>query len=91
MPFEPGNKLGGRKSSELSFREMLVRASVQEDAKRVRQAAEKLLTLAAEGESWAIKELADRLDGKPAQAVTGANGKPLEMIVRWMMDGEAKS
>ncbi len=36
----------------------------------MRAAAEKLLTLAAEGEGWAIRELGDRLDGKSAQAVT---------------------
>src|SRR4051812_622981 len=32
---------------------------------RLRRAAELLLTRAAEGEHWALKELADRLDGRP--------------------------
>jgi len=32
--------------------------------------AEKLLLAAEEGESWAIKELGDRFDGRSAQSVT---------------------
>ena len=32
--------------------------------------AEVMLTAAENGESWAIKELGDRLDGKPHQSVT---------------------
>ncbi len=48
----------------------LRRAIAQEDGKRIREAAEKLLDLAAAGEPWAVKELADRLDGKAAQGVT---------------------
>ncbi len=66
MPFELGNELG--KKPKL-FDAALRRAIKQEDGKRIREAAEQLLTLAAQGEQWAIKELADRLDGKPAQAV----------------------
>ena len=45
------------------------RAIAQEDGKRLRAAAERLLDLAAEGEEWAVRELGDRLDGKPAQAI----------------------
>lgn len=46
---------------------------------RVRKAAESLLDQAAEGEEWAIKELANRLDGKAIQATTvsNADGSPL--------------
>lgn len=51
------------------FEQALRRAIVQEDGKRLREAAEQLLTLAAAGESWAVRELADRLDGKSTQAV----------------------
>lgn len=42
---------------------------------RLRQAADMLLNLAAEGDLGAIKELADRLDGKPAQAVQVEGGE----------------
>jgi hypothetical protein len=50
----------------------LNRAIAQDDGERLRKAAESLLDNAANGEPWAIKELADRLDGKAAQAVTVA-------------------
>ena len=58
----------------------LSRAIAQDDGERLRKAAEKLLDCAAEGEPWAVRELADRLDGKPAQAVVLAGDKdaPLE-------------
>jgi hypothetical protein len=80
MPFQPGqsgNPEGGAKSKR--FYAALDRAIVQEDGKRLRDAAEKLLDFAAAGESWAIQQLADRLDGKPAQqvALTGAEGGAL--------------
>lgn len=37
---------------------------------------------ACNGEQWAIREIADRFDGRPAQAheVTGADGGPLEIL-----------
>lgn len=61
------------------WRDALDRALKQDKGKRIRMAAESLLTLAAEGEQWAIKELADRLDGRPQQDTTIANpdGTPL--------------
>ena len=49
------------------FFDALRRAMAGDDHKRLRKSAERLLDLAAEGEPWAIKELADRLDGRPAQ------------------------
>ncbi len=52
------------------FLDKLRKASVQEDWKRVTQAAEKLLDCAAAGEPWAIQILADRLDGKAHQSST---------------------
>lgn len=70
MPFEPGqsgNPDGTKK--ERKFIAALDRAIAQDDGKRLRDAAEKLLTHAANGEPWAIGMLADRLDGKPKQQV----------------------
>lgn len=46
------------------FFDALRKAMAEDDHLRVRKAANKLLDLAAQGEQWAIKELADRLDGK---------------------------
>lgn len=51
------------------FNDALRRAITQDDGKRIRAAAEKLLDLAADGTPWAVRELADRTDGKAIQAV----------------------
>jgi hypothetical protein len=70
MPFQKGNKLGrGRPPDVIRFYDVLHRAIKQDDAKRLRAIAEKMLDLAAAGEAWAAKEIADRLDGKAKQAV----------------------
>jgi hypothetical protein len=55
------------------------RAVVQEDGAKLRRIAEKLLALAEDGDIQAMKEIGDRLDGKPAQAVelSGSEGGPL--------------
>jgi hypothetical protein len=72
----------------------LTRAIAQDDGERLRKAAEALLTAASVGEPWAVKELADRLDGKAAQSVTigGDKDAPLhtETVVRFVKpDGAA--
>lgn len=61
------------------FNDALRRAITQDDGQRIRAAAEKLLDLAAEGTPWAVRELADRTDGKAAMSValTGDEDKPL--------------
>jgi hypothetical protein len=64
--FEKGNKLGAKGKL---FDKTLRAAIAQEDGKRVREAAEKLLDSAAAGEEWAISLLADRLDGRAAQSI----------------------
>jgi Family of unknown function (DUF5681) len=68
MPFQKGTSgnPSGRQRGK-PFREALDRAIAQDDGKRIRKAIEKLLDLAAAGESWAIQMLADRLDGKAPQ------------------------
>ncbi len=45
--------------------------------------AERLLDKAAEGDLAALKELGDRLDGKPAQAIVGDEDKP-PVKLAWM-------
>lgn len=45
--------------------------------------AEALLAKCAEGDMTALKELGDRMDGKPAQAITGDGGGPVEVAVTW--------
>ena len=49
------------------WNDALRRAIASDQRFRVLKAAQRLLDEAAQGEPWAIKELADRLDGKPKQ------------------------
>lgn len=53
------------------------RAIAQSDPERLRRIAERLLNKAEEGDISALKELGDRLDGKPSQAITNEDGSPL--------------
>jgi len=70
MAFQKGHKLStGPKKDVVRFYDVLHRAIKQDDADRLRRAAERLLDLAAEGEPWAAKELMDRLDGKAKQQI----------------------
>lgn len=44
--------------------------------------ADKLLDAGYAGEQWALKELGDRIEGKPTQVVAGDAENPLELIGR---------
>ncbi len=43
--------------------------------------AEKFLSECDNKQGWAFRELGDRLDGKPAQAIVGADGGPVVIEV----------
>ncbi len=45
--------------------------------------AEQLLMNAEGGDMAALKELGDRLDGKAAQAITGADDGPVSLLIQW--------
>lgn len=77
---QPGNNNPSRGKI---WNDALRRAITQEDGRRLRLAAEQLLDKAADGEAWAIKELADRLDGKAFQSVelSGDSDNPLALSV----------
>lgn len=90
MPFEPGqsgNPAGGAKSRR--FYAALDRAIIQEDSKRLRAAAEKLLDLASVGEPWAVQMLADRLDGKAAQQLQLAGHDGEALVVKFDREDKA--
>lgn len=57
---------------------MLAVNELDGDQKKLRKLAEKLVTEAIEGNVTALKEIGDRLDGKPAQALTDGDGQPLQ-------------
>lgn len=78
-----GNANSGRHKGEQKFRDAL--NHVLMDSKdgpnaRLRRLVDRMVKEAEKGEAWAIKEVADRLDGKPAQAIVGDEDNPLTMI-----------
>ncbi len=48
-------------------------ASPEDQGKTLTELAVKLVELGLTGERWAIVEIRDTLEGKPAQAITGAD------------------
>jgi len=82
----PGNANSGPKR-EKPFRDALMMeiAAAGSDSKALRVVARKLLESAMEGKMDAIKELADRTDGKVPQGITGdGDGKPGSMFIAWL-------
>lgn len=81
MPFEKGQSgnPGGRRTEKI-YKDAVMLALREEDEttkrQKLRMVADKLVEQALAGEGWAIKEIGDRIDGKPAQAVElgGADG-----------------
>lgn len=77
MAFEPGQSgnVNGRPKAEKSFAAMLriaiKEAHGDEGKDKLRAIADALVKKAIEGEVSAIKEIADRLDGKVPQALVG--------------------
>jgi hypothetical protein len=53
--------------------------------------AERLFTQAMAGDMAAIKEIGDRLDGKPAQEVVGYPSELAEPTIRWLTAAEVKA
>jgi hypothetical protein len=66
------------------------RQPADERIKAIDELADKLLDQCAAGDLAALKELGDRLDGKPAQAITGESGGPLELVVNILRFSEAR-
>lgn len=84
-----GNANSGPKK-EKPFRDALMLAISDAEAsanpqRSLRRLAEKLLDKAAEGDMNAIKEVADRMDGKVPQGVEGGD-VPIkqEILFRWL-------
>ena len=80
---------GTNKGQDKAFTDALRLALYEADEvtgkRKLRRIAEKLVEAAMEGEAWAIQQVADRLDGKPAQAVS------ITATVQDMTDDELQS
>lgn len=83
---QSGNPDGARVKAR-RFGRILDRALLQEDAKaeedhRIRQAIERQMDKAADGDLAAVQFIADRTDGKPEQAVTLGGDPENPLIAR---------
>jgi hypothetical protein len=81
----PENNQNSSKNNRL-WAETIKRAVTQSDADRLRRIAEALLSKAEEGDMSAIKEMGDRLDGKPAQAVEGTLEHSGNVMFGWLKE-----
>lgn len=74
MTFQPGQSgnPGGRRK-EKPWRDALRLALNDGDGQKLRKIAEKVVAAAEGGDMQAIKEIAERLDGKVAQAIVGGD------------------
>lgn len=76
--------MAGRPPKEKSFANMLniaiKEASETGGGTKLRDVADALITKAISGDVAAIKEVADRLDGKVPQAIAGDDENPLNFV-----------
>ena len=84
-PKGAGAPLGHTNSSKNNriWGNIIKKLAVQEDYKRLHAMAEKLYEKAAEGDLAAIKEVGDRLDGKPTQQIDQTTEHSGEITYTW--------
>jgi hypothetical protein len=68
------------------FSEVLERALLTDDGAKLRALAERLIAIAEGGDLAAIREIIDRLEGKPRQAVEHSGRMTLEELVAASFD-----
>lgn len=78
MPFKPGqsgNPSGRRKDSPWrdAIMRAVKRATAGSDAQALEKVADAVVAAAIAGDMTAAKEIGDRLDGKPIQAIEGSS------------------
>lgn len=89
MAFQAGQSgnPGGRPKKDKPFRDALrmeLAALGEDDPKALRGLARRLLLTAASADGLqAIKEVADRLDGKPAQSIENGEDGDFAITVTW--------
>jgi len=93
MKFQKGNQAAKGRTNPREFANML-RVAVKEsqgDKSKLRVIAEKLVAEAMDGNIRAIREVADRLDGKPSQShqLSGEGGGAIEFSTNVSEDAAA--
>ncbi len=88
-----GNENSGRPKAEKSFENMLRIAISEANATggtKLRDVADALVTKAIAGDVQAIKEVADRLDGKVPQGLVGEEGGPMKLVIEWVKSAKSE-
>ena len=69
-----------------ALKRVLSRRSGKDYHKGLEKVMEKYVDAAEAGEAWALKDIIDRLDGKPAQAVTLSDpeGGPVQSLITFV-------
>lgn len=62
------------------------RAIVQRDGKKLRKLADAIVDKALDGDVSALKEIGDRLDGKPHQSVSATVDASITVVVNKLAD-----
>ena len=87
MPAPKGNKNASRKNRE--YRNALLRSLKQYQSETVargqalRKVTDKLVELAIQGEPWAVKEIANRIDGRSPAAFEPAGFSHQPIVLLW--------
>ena len=76
------------KDYRLALRRALARKSGSTASEGLKEIAGKLVEAAYAGEAWAIKEVADRVDGRPAQAIVGDSDEDPISVVNKVLLGD---
>ena len=77
-----------KRKSDKIWRDAILRAVARRESKKDPQAVEKLaealVAKGIDGDVSALREIGDRLDGKPAQTIMGDAAAPVHMRVSWV-------
>jgi hypothetical protein len=71
---------------KLAIHAALQMKSIDGMRRKLDDIAETLVALAVGGDMAAIKEIGDRMDGKPAQAIVGDDSQPVTLTLRWAVE-----
>lgn len=83
MGLESNKSSGGQPGNNNASKNKLfyerIRMALSQDPKKLANIVDKLIKKAEDGESWAVKEIMDRIDGKAIQAteISGVDGQSL--------------
>ena len=85
IPIDTNSKVGAPVGNDNAkkgkmFYDQLRKVLVQNDQFKLRKISDQLVDMAIKGEAWAIKEVMDRMDGKPVatQELSGPDGALLK-------------